>query len=69
MLFVECQRGVIGDLSVLPALAEAARPALAAMGRLAAGARRAGVPVVHLTYQPLAEGRSAPKAVAAIIST
>jgi len=31
LLFVECQRGVIGDLSVLPALAEAAQPALAAM--------------------------------------
>ena len=39
VLFVECQRGVIGDLSVLPALAEAAQPALAAMARLAAGAR------------------------------
>jgi nicotinamidase-related amidase len=56
---VECQRGVVGDLSVLPALAEAARPALAAMARLAAGARGAGVQVVHLTYLPLAEGRSA----------
>jgi nicotinamidase-related amidase len=59
LLFVECQRGVIGDLSVLPALAAAAQPALAAMGLLAAGARRAGVQVVHLTYLPLAEGRSA----------
>ena len=38
VLFVECQRGVIGDLSVLPALAEAAQPALAAMARLAAWA-------------------------------
>jgi len=59
VLFVECQRGVIGDLSVLPTLAEAARPALAAMARLAAGARTAGVQVVHLTYLPLAGGRSA----------
>ena len=59
LLFVECQRGVIGDLSVLPALAEAAQPALAAMARLAAGARNAGVQVVHLTYLPLAGGRSA----------
>ena len=56
---MECQRGVVGDLSVLPALAEAARPALAAMGRLAAGARDAGVTVAHLTYLPLADGRSA----------
>lgn len=55
---MECQRGVIGDLSVLPALAEAAQPALVAMGRLAAGARRTGVQVAHLTYLPLADGRS-----------
>jgi nicotinamidase-related amidase len=59
LLFVECQRGVIGDLSVLPALAEAAQPVLAAMARLATGARSAGVQVVHLTYLPLADGRSA----------
>ncbi len=59
LLFVECQRGVVGDLSVLPALAESARPVLAVMGRLAAGARAAGVPVAHLTYLPLAGGRSA----------
>jgi nicotinamidase-related amidase len=59
LLFVECQRGVIGDLSVLPALAAAAQPALATMARLATGARRTGVQVVHLTYLPLADGRSA----------
>ena len=59
LLFVECQRGVVGDLSVLPALAEAARPTLAVMGRLATGARGTGVQVVHLTYLPLAGGRSA----------
>jgi ureidoacrylate peracid hydrolase len=59
LLFVECQRGVVGDLSVLPALAQSARPALASMGRLAAGARGAGVLVAHLTYLPLARGRSA----------
>ncbi len=59
LLFNECQRGVVGDLSVLPALAQAARPVVAAMGRLAAGARLAGVVVAHLTYVPLAGGRSA----------
>jgi len=58
LLFVECQRGVVGDLSVLPALAESARPVLPTMGRLAAGARAAGVLVAHLTYVPLAGGRS-----------
>jgi nicotinamidase-related amidase len=59
LVFNECQRGVVGDLSVLPALAESARPALATMGRLAEGARRAGILVAHLTYLPLAGGRSA----------
>jgi nicotinamidase-related amidase len=59
LLFVECQRGVVGDLSVLPALAESARPALAAMGRLATGARATGVQVAHLTYLPGAGGRTA----------
>ena len=59
LLFVECQRGVVGDLSVLPALAEAARPVLAVMGRLADRARASGVQVAHLTYLPLADGRSA----------
>jgi nicotinamidase-related amidase len=59
VLFIECQRGVIGDLSVLPALAEEAQPARQAMGRLATGARAAGARVVHLTYLPLAGGRSA----------
>jgi nicotinamidase-related amidase len=59
VLFIECQRGVIGDLTVLPALAEEAQPARAAMGRLATGARAAGARVVHLTYLPLAGGQSA----------
>jgi ureidoacrylate peracid hydrolase len=58
LLFVECQRGVVGDLSVLPALAEAAAPVLADLGRLAEGARLAGVQVAHLTYCPMASGRS-----------
>jgi nicotinamidase-related amidase len=58
VLFLECQRGVIGDLSMLPALAEAAAPAIPTMARLAAGARDAGVPVFHLTYLPIAGGRS-----------
>lgn len=45
----ECQRGVVGDLAVLPELAEAAREsgALGNIGRLAATARDAGVDVVH----------------------
>jgi nicotinamidase-related amidase len=58
VLFIECQRGVIGDHSILPALAEAAGPALPTLGRLAAGARTAGVQVFHLTFTPVARGRS-----------
>jgi nicotinamidase-related amidase len=58
LLFVECQRGVIGDLSVLPALAESAQPALATMGRLATGARYCGIVVAHLTYISAAHGRT-----------
>jgi nicotinamidase-related amidase len=40
------------------ALAEAARPVVPVMGRLARGARSAGVRVVHLTYVPAANNRS-----------
>jgi nicotinamidase-related amidase len=58
LVFVECQRGVVGDLSVLPALAESAQPVLSTMGRLAAGARSSGVRVAHLTYLSAAGGRS-----------
>jgi nicotinamidase-related amidase len=58
LLFIECQRGVVGDRSVLPALAEMAGPVLPTMGKLAAGARAAGVQVFHLTYTPVAGGRS-----------
>jgi nicotinamidase-related amidase len=58
LLFIECQRGVVGDLSMLPALAEMAAPVLPTMGRLAAGAREAGVQVFHLVYTPVAGGRS-----------
>jgi nicotinamidase-related amidase len=58
LVMIECQRGVVGDLSVLPELAAAAAPVLQRVGRLAAAGRRAGVTVVHLTYAPLAGGRS-----------
>jgi len=44
----ECQRGVIGERSVLVELAaEARRQAVGNVARLAAAARRLGVPVVH----------------------
>jgi nicotinamidase-related amidase len=50
LVIIECQRGVVGDLSFLPALAEAAAPVLPMIGRLARGAREAGVLVAHLTF-------------------
>jgi nicotinamidase-related amidase len=58
LVMIECQRGVVGDLSVLPDLAAAAEPVLETIGRLAREARRSGVTVVHLTYAPVAQGRS-----------
>ena len=50
---MEVQRGVVGDLASLPHLREAAisRGAFAHLGRLCAGARRAGVRVVHNTAE------------------
>src|SRR5207244_13656755 len=53
----ECQRGVIGDPSLLPELARAAAPVVPAIARLATAARRAGVPVVHTTAVRRADGR------------
>jgi nicotinamidase-related amidase len=46
---MELERGVVGDLATLPQLRDVAagRGTLAACGRLVAGARAAGVPVVH----------------------
>ena len=48
---VECQNGVIGAESALPALAEAAADMLPALRGLADAARGAGVKVVHATAQ------------------
>ena len=53
----ECQRGVIGDQSLLPELARAAESMLPTLARLAAAARRAGVAVVHTTAVRRADGR------------
>ncbi|MEN8183022.1 MAG: cysteine hydrolase [Myxococcota bacterium] len=43
----ECQRGVAGDLSALPNLAEAAKRAIPQIALLVEAARRAGAPVIH----------------------
>src|SRR3990172_11080292 len=48
----ECQRGVIGDLSALPALAAAAQGEMIAnVAALVDAARRAGVRVIHCTAE------------------
>jgi nicotinamidase-related amidase len=51
VLCVECQNGVLGTDSVLPALAGDCGELVAAIGRLLAAARAAGVHVVHATYE------------------
>ncbi|HEX2483691.1 MAG TPA: cysteine hydrolase [Myxococcota bacterium] len=55
----EIQRGIVGDLSQLPALAEAAAPVLGNIARLAEAARGAGVHVVHCTAERRADGLGA----------
>jgi nicotinamidase-related amidase len=53
----ELQRGVMGDLSQLPALAEDARDRIPNMAGLVRAARAAGVPILHCTAEQRADGR------------
>jgi nicotinamidase-related amidase len=56
----ECQRGVMGDLSALPELAEAAQgTVIANIARLVEAARQSGMPVIHCTAVRRADGRGA----------
>lgn len=55
----EVQRGVIGDLSQLPALAAEAKAVLPNMAALVRAARAAGVPILHCTAERRADGRAA----------
>lgn len=48
---VECQNGVLGADSVLPALAADSADLVATVGRLLVAARRFGARVVHATYE------------------
>jgi nicotinamidase-related amidase len=55
----ECQRGAIGDLALWPALAESARPMIAAVARLLEVARAQHIPVVHYVVErPLGDAGS-----------
>ncbi len=55
----EIQRGVIGDLSQLPPLAEAAEKAIPHVASLVTAARAQGIPVVHCTAERRSDGLGA----------
>ena len=59
LVLQEVQNGVVGEPSVLPALAAAAAEVglIGHCARLAAAARHAGVPVVHCTAETRADGK------------
>lgn len=59
LVIQECQRGVVGDLSALPELAENARPILPKIASLLESARKSGVAVVHCTALRREDGRGA----------
>jgi nicotinamidase-related amidase len=55
----ECQRAVMGDLSQIPDLAEAAKPIIPNIAKLVLAARNAGIPVIHCTAERRADGLGA----------
>src|SRR4051794_11267118 len=61
VLTQECQKGVIGDLSLLPALAESARATgmIANVGRIVTTGRAAGCGVLHCIAATRADRRGA----------
>ena len=59
LVIQECQRGVIGDLSALPELADNARAIIPKIAALVESARKVGVPVVHCTAVRREDGRGA----------
>src|ERR1700730_14845672 len=58
LVLQEVQNGVVGDMSSLPALAEAGEKGgmIGHIARPARGARGVGVPVVHCTAENLPDG-------------
>lgn len=56
LVTVEVQEGVVGEKSVLPELAAAARTMIPNIAALAGAARAAGVPVVHCTAESRPDG-------------
>jgi nicotinamidase-related amidase len=59
LLTQECQRGVMGDLSQLPALAAAAKAIVPNVASLVDAARGAGATVIHCTAERRADGLGA----------
>jgi nicotinamidase-related amidase len=60
LVILECQRGVIGDLSGLPALADSAQNGMIqAIAELARVGREAGVSVIHCIAERRPDGRGA----------
>ena len=57
ILTSECQRSVVGDMSLLRELADGAAPALANIARLTSAARGVGAPVLHCVYLPRPDGK------------
>jgi nicotinamidase-related amidase len=53
----ECQRMVVGDMSMLPELVASAAPMLDRLGQLVRAARAAGVPVFHCVVLGREDGR------------
>jgi len=59
LIIQECQRGVVGDLSSLPELAENARAIIPHVAALAKSAREVGIPGVHCVAIRRDDGRGA----------
>ncbi len=59
LVTVEVQEGVVGEHSLLPELALAAKPILPNIAKLARAARAARIPVVHCTVDARADGLGA----------
>jgi nicotinamidase-related amidase len=57
VICVECQNGVLGPESVLPALAADSSELVSTLGRLLDSARQFGARVVHATYEGSLGGR------------
>ncbi|PPJ33498.1 cysteine hydrolase [Nocardia nova] len=56
LVCVECQTGVVGPDPVLPSLADESKKVVRSLARLLPAVRKAGVRVVHVTFEGLRPG-------------